>query len=177
MIRTGKYAVTSFFLCLAITLLLPIRPASADNVFDRIKSIYNTPEKLEDLQQQYADHLAKLEQDMAAQRRQMEQEMAAQQQQLEEARRQADELLLRQELLQERHAAAAAENEALAAQNAQLAERLAQAERDRQTLIRRIIISVGTLAAITLAYALSIRLWRYAAWRRHAREHHGAVNG
>ncbi len=175
----------SWISLLFIWLLVPVHQAEA-GVWDRIKDIYTAPEKVEELKDIYTDSMKQLE----AQRQQLQGELEAQREQLKASKEQAEELLSRQEELQRLNESYMQENElykqeselyrqeselyrqqneALAAQNAELLERMAQVEEDRRKWIRSTVLTVGGLILLFLAYAASIRIWRYLVWRRQGR--------
>jgi len=131
---------------------------------DRLKDIYYAPERVEELQDAYAESMRKMDEQLEAQRAQ-----------LEESRRQVDELLRQQELLADANEAYRSDNAALEAQNEQLLGRMEKLEADRDTLVKRILLSVGAIAGLWLLYGASIRVWRYLAWRRQRGEQHEAM--
>jgi Skp family chaperone for outer membrane proteins len=172
----------SWFSLLFVIFLFPVNQAEA-GVWDRIKDIYTAPEKVEELKDIYTDSMQKLDE----QREQLQGQLEAQREQLEESRRQAEELLNRQADLEQLNASYMQENELykqeselyrqesdmyrkqneeLAAQNQQLLQRMQQIEEDRKAWIRNIVLTVGGLILLFLAYAASIRIWRYLVWRR-----------
>lgn len=129
-------------------------------VFDRIKDIYEAPDRLDELKESYDAGIKAVEG------------------QLEESRRQAEQLLQRQTELEQSNEAIRAQNEAYQAQNAALAEQNEQLiqqmdklEQSRQALYRKAVVAAGALVALIAAYALSVRIWRYLTWRRQGRDH------
>lgn len=133
-------------------------------MLDRIKDIYEAPERLEDLRSQYEETTA-----------QMASQLQEQQEQLEEARRQADALLARQELLQQSNDSYRQQNEELAAEKEALLAQMEQAEEQRKALYAKAGAVAGGLLAAIVLYALSVRVWRYMVWRRQGRDNSGAI--
>ncbi|THF73306.1 hypothetical protein [Cohnella fermenti] len=142
-------------------------PAEAGFV-DRIKDIYEAPDKLEEIQSEYnqtKEELNRQAEQFAAEREEL-------QQRTEALIGQNESLAEQNGTLADRNDTLASQNESLAAQNAALLERLEQAQRDKErkaALTRKIILTAVTIVGFGLAYFLSIRLWRFAAWRRHRR--------
>lgn len=126
--------------------LLACAPPSADgSVIDRFKDIYNAPEKLDELQDQFAKT----------------------QEELDEARRKADEYAQQQLKLMRENETYRQQNEALIEQNQALATRMEQLEKDqtaRKRFYRKIAASVLVFAGAGLLYIISVRIWRYRAW-------------
>ncbi|MFC4776209.1 hypothetical protein ACFO9Q_05435 [Paenibacillus sp. GCM10023252] len=139
-----RLRLTMFMTILGLTLLVPSPQSAEAGVIDRIKDIYNTPERIAELQQQYMDAQAQLKQ---------------QQEQLQESLRQAEEFAAKQEELQR-------QNEQLLAQNASLSAELERAQQDKRLFTRKLILSAIIVLAFLCAYLLSIRIWRYVVWRR-----------
>jgi FtsZ-binding cell division protein ZapB len=131
-------------------------------VVDRIKDIYYAPDKVEELQETYTENMQRLDEQLDAQRAQ-----------LEESRQQVDRMRQQQEALMQANAGYQDENAALQAQNEALLGRMEQMENDRKSLIRNIAVTVGSIMGLLLLYAVSIRVWRYLAWRRHSGKHDG----
>ncbi len=180
--------------------LFPVYEAEA-GLWDRIKDIYTAPEKVEELKDIYTDSMRQLEVQrqqlegqLVEQRQALQSELEAQREQLEASQERAEELLSRQEELQRLNESYMQENElykqeselyrqeselyrqqseALAAQNAELLQRMEQIEADRRQWLRTLALTVGGLIALFLAYAASIRVWRYLVWRRQGRPEHG----
>ncbi|WP_019534830.1 hypothetical protein [Paenibacillus ginsengihumi] len=67
-------------------------------------------------------------------------------------------------------------SETLAAQNSELTKQLEQMNRERAELRRNLISAAVAAAGIAIAYILSIRIWRYMAWRKH-KGHNGEMFG
>ncbi|MBD2867897.1 hypothetical protein [Paenibacillus arenilitoris] len=129
------------FAMMTIIAMTAASPVAEAGFFDRVKDIYNTPDKISELEAQYLEAQAAL----AEQQRQMEASLA------EAERRQ-------RELMQQ--------NEQLMAQNASLQAEMEQMKQDRGAWITR-LIQIGVIVAVLLiAYILSIRIWRYVVWRK-----------
>lgn len=133
--------LTSF---LSFILIIIPQPSAHAGIFDRIKDIYNTPEKISELQQQYIE---------------AKEALAEQQRQLEESARAAAEYALKQkELL--------AHNEQLIAQNAELQAEMNAMKQDKKSFISKLINAVIIIVVVFAAYIVSIRVWRYIVWRK-----------
>ncbi|WP_168123835.1 hypothetical protein [Paenibacillus sp. HB172176] len=153
-------------------ILFSLTPLKAHaGMIDRVKDIYETPERIDDLQEYYKQSASILEG-----------QMKAQQEKLEEARQQAEELLARQEALQQSNESYQKQNEALLAEKAEMLakqeemqKQLEQAEAKRKDTYRKGVIAVGSLIAAFIAYALSVRVWRFLVWRRQGRDERGAL--
>ncbi|MFD0589614.1 hypothetical protein ACFQZE_16615 [Paenibacillus sp. GCM10027627] len=136
---------------IVLLLLFPFAANTAEaNVIDRIKDIYETPDKLKEMQEQY---------DAAA--KQMEA-------QLEQSRQQTQALIESNETYRE-------QNEALMAENEALVTKMEQAEASRKSLYRKAMWAAGIIIGLAAAYALSVRIWRYAVWRKQGRERQGVT--
>lgn len=154
------------FVGMLVFCMFPIwGPSVQAGVFDRIKDIYQAPDKLDELQEQYEATKSMLENQLQEQR-----------EQLELSRQQAIELLERQDELQQANESYRADNEAyrrqneaLLEENRNLIERMEELERKRQSLYRNAFTAVAVVAGLLAAYALSVRIWRFAVWRRHRR--------
>jgi multidrug efflux pump subunit AcrA (membrane-fusion protein) len=134
-------AITSF---LSFILIIIPQPTVHAGLIDRIKDIYNTPEKISELQQQYIEATEAL---------------AQQQQQLEESAKAAAEYALKQKELLE-------QNNQLIAQNAELQAEMDRMKQDKQSFISKLINTVIIIAAVFVAYIVSLRVWRYVVWRK-----------
>lgn len=149
---------------LAITLL------TADTVeagfFDRAKDIYNMPEKVEEIQQEYDAAKQQLENQMNEQREQFETQLSEQREQLEQSRQQAEQLLSRQDELQESNEYYRQQSELLAAENQNLLLKLEQAEQERKSFYHKLVLVIGAVIVLFLLYAFSVRIWRYVVWRK-----------
>lgn len=143
MVRLRKLV---FFLSTAIILyaFMPL-PAAHAGIFDRIKDIYNTPEKIDQLEQQYLDAKQNLEDALNAT------ELLTKQQQ---------ELMDQNELYKK-------QNEQLSAQNAALLDELEQAKQQRESMINKLISTAVIIIVAIAAYFAALRIWRYMTWRRH----------
>ena len=139
-------------LALFLFAMLPPLPAEA-NMLDRIKDIYNAPDKVDELREQYEETARTLEE----QRRKLtEAESSLEAYSAEQQRMRAENELYRQQ------------NEELRMQNGLLTERLEQLEKDKadkQATFRRWATAIGAAVALIAGYVLSIRLWRYSVWR------------
>lgn len=124
-------------------LFLP-HPAAYAGMFDRIKDIYNTPEKLDELQQQYTEAQAQIE---------------SQAKQLEDSLLKAEELSRKQSEL-------IVQNEELAARNSSLQAELDQMKRQRASLMDKLITAAIVIASVIALYFASVRIWRFAVWRK-----------
>jgi len=133
--------ITSF---LTLVLIIMPQPTVHAGIIDRIKDIYNTPEKISELQQQYIEATEAL---------------AEQQQQLEESAKAAAEYALKQKELLE-------QNNQLIAQNSELQAEMERMKEDKQSLISKLINTVIIIAAVFVAYIVSLRVWRYIVWRK-----------
>ncbi|MDG0808372.1 DUF3450 family protein [Cohnella rhizosphaerae] len=125
--------------------------AAAATMYDRFKDIYQTPEKVDELRDQYIESQQKL------------------QEQTDELNRRAEEMQNRTEQYQAETEALNARNEALAAQNAALNKQLAdmtEKQKARAALTRKTVYSVAAVLGAGILYLLTIRLWRYSVWRR-----------
>lgn len=151
------------------------------NFFDRVKGIYQAPEHLQDLQNQYNETRDKLESQLKTQQEYLQKQA----EQLEASRKQAQELLERQEQIalenetfrqqnesfREHNESLRQQNEALLAENQQLMNRIKHAEDSRQSIVRMVVLIIGSLALLFLLYAVAIRIWRYLVWRKQGKDH------
>lgn len=133
--------------------------------FERAKDIYNVPEKIEELQQEYNNA-----------KQVMEEQIAAQHEQLKQSRQQAEELLNRQNQLQESNEYYRQQNEQyreqanmLIAENENLLLKMEKMEQDRKSFYQKLVTIFVSLIALILLYALSVRIWRYIVWRKQGR--------
>ncbi|ALS25500.1 hypothetical protein IJ21_00450 [Paenibacillus sp. 32O-W] len=140
-----------------------VRTAEA-GVIDRIKDIYQAPEKVESLEQYYQETTQQLESQLETQRQQLEQSL-----------QRIEELLDRQEQLQSINDSYRQENKTLQEENRQLVERMEQMEQERKAFIRKALWTGAAAVLLLLAYALSVRIWRYTVWRRQGRERNEAL--
>ncbi|WP_391574217.1 hypothetical protein [Cohnella sp.] len=152
-----------FVLALLLSVALPALPAEA-GMFDRIRDIYNAPDKVDELREQYEETARSLEE----QRRKLtEAEASLDAYSAEQERMRAENELYRQQ------------NEELRMQNTLLTDRLEQLEKDKadkQAMYRRWMTMIGAAVALVVGYVLSIRLWRYSEWRRRKRLRGGMRN-
>lgn len=121
-------------------------PANA-GFFDRIKEIYDTPEKISELEAQYLEAKAAL---------------AEQQEELEQSRIAAEQYARKQQELAEQNEQYRLQNERLIAQKSEL-ERI---KSDRKSLTDRLFRILAIAAALAAAYYVPLRLWRYSVWLR-----------
>ncbi|REK74307.1 hypothetical protein [Paenibacillus paeoniae] len=138
-------------------------------MFDRLKDIYQAPDKLAELKGQYESTKQMLEGQLEAQR-----------EQLELTRQQASDLLAQQEALLAQQEGLIAEqeellknNEALKLDNQTLIAQMEAAEAKKQSLFSKAILIAVSLIAVLAAYALSVRIWRFVVWRKQRRSGHG----
>jgi len=148
-----------------------ITPAEA-NFVDRMKDIYDIPERVEEIQQRYE-----------AANQALTNQITEQRELLELSRQQTEELLLNQQQLQQSNEYYREQNEQYRLQNEQYQEqtkaltesnqslllKMEQLEQDRKSLFQKAIITVIILLSVFLLYSLSIRIWRFAIWRRQER--------
>lgn len=136
----------------AVFLLAHAAPeAAAATMYDRFKDIYQTPQKVDELESDYKASQDKL------------------QAQAEELNRRAEQMQSQTEQYQAETRALNERNEALAAQNDALSAQLAEMTRKqeaRAALTRKGAYSVATVLGMGLLYMLTVRLWRYSVWRR-----------
>lgn len=164
--------VNMLFILIVVILLFPIVSTKAEaGVIGRIKDIYEVPERMEELQEQYTATKQMLEGQLEEQRQQLEQSR----QQAEELARAQEDLLKNNEYFRQENELYRQRTEELNAENQQLQQRMEQMEQNRKALIRKIIISVSTVVILLVSYAISIRIWRYIVWRRHGRERQGTL--
>lgn len=143
---------TLVFVCFLsfISIAFPQSSAHA-GFFDRIKDIYNTPEKISKLEQQYIE---------------AKEALADQQQQLEKSAKAAEEYALEQQKLLDQNGQLRQQNEQLIAQNASMQAQMEQMKQDRHSFISKLFHTIMILAAASVAYIISIRVWRYVVWRK-----------
>lgn len=161
-------AIIIALLLLIITFPLASAKAHA-GMFDRLKDIYEAPDKLAELKGQYESTKQLLEGQLEAQR-----------EQLELTRQQASDLLAQQEALLAQQEGLLAEqeqlmqsNETLKSENQALIAQMEAAEAKKQSLYNKAIFAAVLLIALIAAYALSVRIWRFAVWRKQRRAGHG----
>lgn len=133
------------FACFLTSILIAApQPTAHAGFFDRIKDIYNTPEKISELEQQYIE---------------AKEALADQRQQLEESARKQQELLEQNEQFRQ-------QNEQLIANNASMQAEMERMKQDRQSFLSKLMNTVIILAAVIVLYIVSIRVWRYMIWRK-----------
>lgn len=148
-----RFYYTSALLIVLTTLLtlsLP-QPVAHAGMFDRIKDIYNTPEKLDELQQQYSDAQALLEN---------------QAEKLEQSLIVTEQLTQKQAELTEQNEHYRLQNEELLAQNSSLQAEMEQMKQQRQSLISKLITTAVVIVSLIVLYFASLRIWRFAVWRK-----------
>ncbi|RXZ84738.1 hypothetical protein EBB07_01595 [Paenibacillaceae bacterium] len=162
MTRTSM--LSYIFLCTAalwiISAFASAPPAEA-GIFERIKSIYKIPAKVNEFRSQYDDLTSTVE---------------GQKAELEATRQAAVDSVARfeegQRKLQEQNNAYRQQNEALQTQNELLAQRLELLEQEKESkdaLIHKAITIAITLIGIILLYFVSMRVLRLTIWRREKR--------
>jgi ABC-type multidrug transport system fused ATPase/permease subunit len=129
---------------LAFILIAVPQPAAQAGFFDRIKDIYNTPEKISELEQQYIE---------------AKEALVDQRQLLEDSARKQQELIEQNEQFRQ-------QNEQLIAKNASMQAEMERMKLDRQSFLSKLMNTVIILAALFVAYIVSIRVWRYMIWRK-----------
>jgi len=142
--RQSLWKALVFTSFLSFILIIIPQPTVHAGLIDRIKDIYNTPEKISELQQQYIEATEAL---------------AKQQQQLEESAKAAAAYALKQQELLE-------QNNQLIAQNVELQAEMDRMKQDKQSFISKLINTVIIIAAVFVAYIVSLRIWRYVVWRK-----------
>ena len=145
-------------------------PAHA-NLFDRMKEIYQAPDRLQELQNQYHETIESLESQLKAQ----QEYLRIQAEHLEASRKQTEELLARQEQMERENKLFRQQNEALLAENQELIKRIEQAKESRRTMIRGAAAAAGSLALLFVLYAAAVRIWRYLVWRKQGKDQRGAL--
>jgi Small-conductance mechanosensitive channel len=123
-------------------------PAEA-SFFSRAQDIYNAPDKLSQIEQQYKEANEQLSQ------------------MLEQSTQAAEELSRRQDELQAQNANLQEQNRKLMEQNAALYAEAAQAQQKKEAFQHKMYLSAGIIAGLFAAYFSAIRIWRYLSWRRH----------
>lgn len=159
-------------LVIAFSITFMTTATAEASFFDRMKDIYDIPERVEEMQQQYD-----------ATKQMMESQIAEQRELLELSRQQAEELLLHQEHLQQSNEYYREQNEQYREQNEQYREQtkmLAEenqnlllqmelTEQNRKSFFQKMIITIGALIGLFILYGLSIRVWRFVVWRKQER--------
>lgn len=137
-------------------------PTAEAGFFDRIKDIYNTPEKISELEQQYLE---------------AKEALAEQQEQLAESVQAAEEYAQKQQELLEQNEQFRQQNEQLIAQNTSLQTEMAQMQQQKKSFVRKLINTVIIFAAFIAAYIVSVRVWRYATWRKQRKASRRGIRG
>lgn len=148
----GRFRLLFTAMILFILTAAAAAETASAGVFDRIKDIYETPDRIDELRESYDASIKAVEG------------------QLEESRRQAEQMLQRQEQLEQSNEEYRARNEALAQENERLVAQMDELEQSRQSLFRKAAIAAGAVVALIAAYAVSVRIWRYLTWRRQGRD-------
>lgn len=158
---------------IAIMLAVMPQPAVHAGFFDRIKQIYNAPQQINELEGQYLEAKAELaeQQQKLIEAQQAAEEYARQQQeQLAATQQTTAEFMQKQEEL-------SSQNKQLIEQNASLQAELAQMKEDRRSLWDKLLTTGITLAALLVAYIISLRLWRYLVWRKQRTSGRSGISG
>ncbi|MBD3921974.1 hypothetical protein H8B09_24645 [Paenibacillus sp. PR3] len=129
----------------------PAEPVHASFI-SRVQDIYNAPDKISEIEQQYKEANEQLSQ------------------QLEESRKAAEALARQQEELQK-------QNQQLMEQNAALQAEAEQVQKKKEAFQRKMYTGIGIVAGLFIAYFLAIRIWRYLSWRRHRPFREGGISG
>jgi hypothetical protein len=145
---------------LAAGFLYPIQAEAG--IWDRMKSIYNAPEQLEEFQKSISEEYERMQQTVDKQK-------AA----LEETRQEAKEAAERFKAEQQKWIAEneriQAEKKMLEERNRQLTERLEnlEAEQSSRDALTRKLITIGlTALGMLLGYFILMRLFRFLIWKR-----------
>lgn len=120
--------------------------------FSRVQDIYEAPDKIEEIEQQYKE---------------ANEELAKQ---LEHSNQAAAELARKQEEL-------LAQNQQLVAQNEALQAEIEQAEQKKEAFQHKVYTAAVIVAGMFAAYFLAIRIWRYMSWRRQRPYREGGISG
>lgn len=156
----------AIFLASALILyvILPVSSAEA-GVIDRIKDIYNTPDKIQQLEQQYLDTKVQLEATIEEQKQQLDEAIDT----AAKLNQQQQELLQQNKQIQQLNSQYKQQNDQLAEQNAALLTELEQAKEQRKSVWDKLLQSALIAIALLAAYFISLRIWRFMNWRRHGR--------
>lgn len=149
--RRGLRALLLTAACSVFLFAYASSEAAAATMYDRFKDIYQTPEKVDELRDQYIESQQKLQEQTKELNRRAE-----------EMQTQTDRYLAETEALNARNEALAEQNEAL---NKQLAD-MTEKQKARAALTRKTVYSVAGVLGAGVLYLLTIRLWRYSVWRR-----------
>ncbi len=132
---------------------------------DRVKDIYEVPDRVENMYQRYE-----------ATKAMMERQLAEQMEQLELSRQQAEQLLQTQEELKETNDYYREQNEyyrqkseMLAAENENLLLKMEQVEQSKKSFFQKLATVIGSIIGLFVLYAIAVRVWRYMVWRRQGR--------
>ncbi|MFD1956358.1 hypothetical protein ACFSL6_19775 [Paenibacillus thailandensis] len=135
----------------AILIIFP-GPVAEAGFFDRIGDIYNAPDKINEIERQYSEANEALA-------KQLEQTLQA----VEDSEQKQQELV---EL-----------NKRLIAQNESLQAEIERLQRQKE-LLKQKAVYTGVIAAVLIAaYIVSVRVWRYMAWRRHQNAGRRGISG
>ncbi|GMK37749.1 hypothetical protein PCCS19_08030 [Paenibacillus sp. CCS19] len=137
-----------------MTYALSAEPAEASFI-SRVQDIYNAPDKLNEIEQQYKDA----------------------NEQLDQAQQATQELARKQEELQAQNGQLMEQNQQLMAQNAALQAEAEQAKQKKASFQHKVYVAIGVVAALFVAYFLAIRIWRHVSWRRHRPFREGGISG
>lgn len=137
--------------CAVFLLTQAASEARAATMYDRFKDIYQTPQKVDELESEYKASQEKLQ----AQAEELKQRAELMQSQTEQYQAET-------KALNERNEALAAQNDALSAQLAEMTRK----QEARAALTRKGAYSVAAVLGMGLLYMLTVRLWRYSVWRR-----------
>src|SRR5690554_4281747 len=162
----------AFIMIIFASLLLFYPSPTHAGIIDKIKAIYNTPEKVDDMLNQYEIQYERTKQQFEDTQKALQE----QQQKYLEAEQRAAEFLKQQQELQAVNEQYRSDNEKLIAQNSELAQQLAlveQQQADRKALMRKLIVMGITVVALILGYFALIRIWRYLVWRRQRADQRG----
>jgi chromosome segregation ATPase len=147
-----------FILCLLIPLsLLADTQQAQAGMMDRIKGIYEAPEQLEQMREQYTELKTTYEE----QQKKTEAALQASRVEAERLAKEQRQWLAENEKVRQ-------ENAALEAHNQQLMQRvelLEQQEASRTSLMDRILKITITAILLLVGYFLAVRIFRYIIWR------------
>ncbi|MFD2114680.1 hypothetical protein [Paenibacillus yanchengensis] len=133
--------VIIFSLFLSTVASLP--PVQA-GFFDRVKDIYQAPEKIKEITEEYD-----------ASRQKLEEELTKQEGRLNE--------------MKESNEYYRAQTELLAAENENLMLKMEKIEQDRKKLYQNLVIIFSSIIGVFVLYALAIRVWRLTVWIKQGR--------
>jgi septal ring factor EnvC (AmiA/AmiB activator) len=147
-----------FMISIIMVYVLSAAPVEA-SFFSRVQDIYNAPDKISEMEQQYNEANEELSR------------------QLEQSRQATEELARKQEQLQAQNADLQEQNRQLTEQNAVLQSEAEQAQQKKEAFQHKMYMSIGVIAGLLAAYFLAIRIWRYLSWRRHKPFHGEGISG